>query len=318
MMRCPTLPTAVLTTVLTAVAHAGAWSTSMGCQAAPRDLPGGRTLEAVPVPEVIPTWQDHADFVGAKECAPCHQDAYRAWQASPHGQSMARPSPRSVAGRFDGARVELEDGAGVALRVGDAYVFELSGPGGRETFPVELVLATGRTHQLYLTQTPDGRYRLLPVYWASLPGRWASLSMYRPSSVDPGSPRHWAHRSLLGYACMDCHASQVRYRRVGGTLDVPGAVGNRFRRPSTPLAPSRRPRSTSKYAGGRRDGTSDADDSPHSGRQLRWAHLRSGSPRPRPFARSPVCRSWTEDRTDTSVPDPSQLTGGHPRCRPAR
>ena len=167
-------------------------------------------------PPRIPAWRQPSEYAGAQACGACHADVFAQWRDSPHGRAMAEPSETTVLGRFDGAKVPLHEGHGRALRTPDGdYAFELPHPQGRpEPHLVALPLASGRTHQLYVTQTDDGRYRPFPVYWASEAGRWESLQAYRPSSLDFRSPDWWGRGSLLRYACLDCHASQASYVRT--------------------------------------------------------------------------------------------------------
>ncbi len=177
--------------------------------AAPVPQPVPVALEA---PALIPAWRRHEDYTGAKACEECHEEQFREWQDSPHGRALTEPSEETVRGRFDGRPVVLPDGAAVPVRDASGWALVLEGPWGRQRWPVHRVLASGRTHQLYVTQTPDSRWRLLPVYWASLPERWASLRQYRPAALDPASPSWWGHGDLAHYGCLDCHASQAHYR----------------------------------------------------------------------------------------------------------
>jgi len=106
----------------------------------------------------------------------------------------------------------MGDGTATPSREEDGWFMTFQGPWGRERRRVDRVLGSGRTHQLYVTSTSDCRHRLLPLYWASLGEQWASLGMYRPAALDPAAPDYWARGSLTEYGCLDCHASQTRYR----------------------------------------------------------------------------------------------------------
>ena len=169
------------------------------------------------VPNRIPAWRDPGDYAGAAACKPCHAHAWWAWRRSPHGRAMAEPSADTVAGSFDAAPIPLQGGEGRPLWDAErGFRFALPGPDGQPyQWPVSLVLASGRTHQLYVTQTEDGRLRPLPIFWGAEKRRWASLQDYRPSSLDPESPDWWGRGSLLRYSCLDCHASQASYRLDG-------------------------------------------------------------------------------------------------------
>ena len=172
----------------------------------------------VEVPKVLPAWRPPAEHLGAAACAGCHKPQYDEWVRSPHGLAMSEPSPETMRGVADGSTVALPGGTGRVLREGGDYIVELTGPAGAERRRIDLILASGRSHQLYVTKTEDGRYRPLPLYWATEPAKWMSLNLYRGSSVDPESPAYWRKGSLVRYSCLDCHLSQARYRREGGRI----------------------------------------------------------------------------------------------------
>lgn len=173
------------------------------------------------VPARIPAWRNPADYAGADACRPCHAAAWEVWRKSPHGRAMAPPTQASVHGAFDGRKISSGGEIRPLWDADRGYRIAMPGPDGDlHEWPVSFVLASGRTHQLYLTQTDDGRYRPFPVFWATQARKWASLQDYRPSSLDPTSPAWWGRGSLMRYSCLDCHASQASYLRTGGPGDA--------------------------------------------------------------------------------------------------
>src|ERR1019366_9024601 len=78
---------------------------------------------------------------------------------------------------------------------------------------VDLVLASGRQHQLYVVRGADGALTLLPVVWSTKTKGWLPLSLYQPADLDPASPRYWGAQDMTR-GCVSCHLSQY-YRRVG-------------------------------------------------------------------------------------------------------
>ena len=86
--------------------------------------------------------------------------------------------------------------------------------GHRERHKVDLVLASGRQHQLYVMRGERGVLTLLPVVWSTTTKAWLPLSLYQPVDLAPTSPRYWAAQDLTR-GCASCHLSQS-YRHVGG------------------------------------------------------------------------------------------------------
>jgi hypothetical protein len=117
---------------------------------------------------------------------------------------MARASSQTVLGDFNG-QVELDDGR---VRLGPDQTMDLEGPGAHERRAVDLVLASGRQHQLYVTHGSDGSYALLPIIWATQAKKWLPTAMYQPGDLDPHSKNYWAG-SDLSRGCFSCHLSQA-------------------------------------------------------------------------------------------------------------
>lgn len=186
----------------------------------PQDA-GAPPAPARAVPELLPTALGAADYVGAAACAECHQAIYETWKRSPHGQSMAAASPGTVLGGFEGS-VDLPDGKVTFGRDGDRYVMEMASKAGREKRAVDVVVASGRQHQLYAVKGPSGALSLLPVVWSTKTKEWLPLSLYQSADLDPGSPEYWGAHDM-GRGCVSCHLSES-YRRVRAD----GAVSNEW------------------------------------------------------------------------------------------
>ena len=171
--------------------------------------------EAVPLPavgEFLPPSLDRPDYVGAAACAECHRAAFEAWQHSPHGRSMAVASPETVLANPDGRAITLADGTARFTREGDAFFVDLTSGTFQERRKVDVVLASGRQHQLYVVKGPDGALTLLPIVWSTKISDWLPLSLYQAADLDPGSPKYWASQDM-GKGCVSCHLSQW-YRRA--------------------------------------------------------------------------------------------------------
>ena len=178
--------------------------------------PPAPTREPVHLPSVgefLPPSLDRPDYVGAAACAECHRAIYDAWQRSPHGRSMAVASPATVLAPFDGAPVTLQDGSVSFAREGDAFFMDIESRTSRERRKVELVLASGRQHQLYAVRGADGALTVLPVVWSTRAKEWLPLSLYQAGDLDPSSSKYWGAQDMTK-GCVSCHLSQP-YRDVG-------------------------------------------------------------------------------------------------------
>jgi hypothetical protein len=198
---------AILIGALVAAAVAGA------CKKAP---PAPAPAALVPLPDVgefLPPALDVRDYLGAEACAECHREIYDAWKRSPHGRSMAVASPDTVLADFGGPPATLADGTVSFVREGDAYFMDIaSSRGSHERRKVDVVLASGRQHQLYVTRTDDGGLTLLPVVWTTKAKQWLPLSLYQAGDLDPASPSYFGAQDMIK-GCVSCHLSQA-YRHV--------------------------------------------------------------------------------------------------------
>lgn len=200
-----------------------AWRATRGDDRAPSTGEGAvRALDsgsrgAAPAGPTVPAWFPAAasarGYAGADACGTCHPTEHAKWRKSAHGRAMAVPSPASVIGAFDGKAVELADGRAVPVRDGDRYVIDVQHGTSRERLAVDLVLASGRQHQLLVNRGRDGTLRVLPIWWSTVSERWRPLeAAHRPGALDPGSPRHWAASGMPDVNCLTCHLSGARHR----------------------------------------------------------------------------------------------------------
>jgi hypothetical protein len=166
----------------------------------------------IPVGEFLPPSLDVPDYVGAAACADCHRAIYDAWQRSPHGRAMAVASPDTVLASFDGGSLKLSDGEVSFARQGDGYFVDIASGGHTDRRKVDLVLASGRQHQLYVVKGDRGALTLLPVVWSTTTKAWLPLSLYQPADLSPQSSSYWATQDM-GRGCVSCHLSQS-YRHV--------------------------------------------------------------------------------------------------------
>lgn len=179
-------------------------------------LVGCKRPSAAPAPALPPTLPASmviADYAGAAACGECHEEIVRAWSGSAHGRAMAPPSEKSVLGKFDGTPVALADGTAIPTRGAGGWMMQLDGARGREQRQVELVLASGRQHQLYVTRSAGGGFSLLPAIWCTRDKVWIPTALYQSGALDPGARDYWAGFDMWG-GCFSCHLSGA-HRRTG-------------------------------------------------------------------------------------------------------
>ena len=196
-----------------ALVTAMALAASMSACKKPAPAPAPQPLPMVPaVGEFLPPSLDVPHYVGAAACAECHRAEFEAWQRSPHGRSMAVASPDTVLAPFDGSSVPLAEGTVTFTRDGGGFYMDIASRGAHERRRVDVVLASGRQHQLYGVKGLDGSMALLPVVWATKVKEWLPLSTYQAADLDPSSPKYWGAQDMTK-GCVSCHLSQA-YRHV--------------------------------------------------------------------------------------------------------
>jgi hypothetical protein len=186
-------------------------------------LSGCRTEERplqVKVPEWFPASLKVAEYAGAAACAECHQKAYEEWKGSPHGRAMALPDDQTVLAPFDGKPVRLRDGTVTPSREAGGWFMTMRSASGEERHRVELVLASGRQHQDYVTRTPEGNLVPLPIYWSTVGHRWNPIGPYFGGALDRAAPIYWGRSEVMELKCFNCHLSQARHRADGKRVET--------------------------------------------------------------------------------------------------
>lgn len=126
---------------------------------------------------------------------------------------MRTPSRDSVAGDFGAAAIAVDGGTVQLATDAGGWFMNLQSAAGTDHRRVDLVLASGRQHQLYVTNGSDGSFNLLPLIWSTRTRTWLPTSLYQPGDLDPHSKNYWAGRDLTR-GCFSCHLSAA-FRRTG-------------------------------------------------------------------------------------------------------
>ena len=155
-----------------------------------------------------------SQFVGAAQCAGCHQQQYRDWLGSHHELAMQRATEQNVLGDFEDARFLYNGIESRFFREGDAYRVRTDGPSGKlEDYRIEYVFGVHPLQQ-YLLALPGGRLNALSIAWDSRPEsqggqRWFHL--YPEQGIDAKDPLHWSgpyHN--WNSRCAECHSTDLQ------------------------------------------------------------------------------------------------------------
>lgn len=154
-------------------------------------------------------------FVGSAKCAECHKEERDHWLKGWHAKALAKASPKTVVGRFTQVKFTGTSSEATMKRgAKGSFVMTTRGQGDQaEDFPVEWVVG-GRHMQDNLTEFPDGRWQILPVYFHVTSKQWVDYTESKQGPLDRAHPFYWTNvRRLVQHECLDCHVTgmQVGY-----------------------------------------------------------------------------------------------------------
>lgn len=160
------------------------------------------------------------NFVGAKKCIGCHEQAYQDWQGSHHDMSMKHATKDSVLANFNNMSIPYEIEGEVAPNNNTATFFKKD-----LQFWVNIQGEDGKLHdyqikytfgfeplQQYMVEFDDGRVQLIPFAWDSRPKldggqRWFNLY---PDMTKKHQEFFWTNTGQnWNYMCADCHSTNV-------------------------------------------------------------------------------------------------------------
>jgi predicted CXXCH cytochrome family protein len=182
-----------------------------------------------------------ADYAGSRECAECHPDVARAWNASPMHRMTRDARGADVRAPFDGARFTFHDASVVLERRGaDRFMrIEPSGGGAATTYRVTRIIG-GRTREDFAgVDAAGGREEVvLPVSFVyatrALRYKGYSVMVHERASLRAGPA--WAK------TCVFCHNTIPEMDRLLGALAGRGAPAYQGEQVDRWLPPQRRAR----------------------------------------------------------------------------
>ena len=154
-----------------------------------------------------------AKFVGAPECATCHEPENARWRGSHHQLAMQPAANPTVLGDFNRSSFNNNGITSTFFRSGSKFMVRTDGPDGalhdyeiRYTFGVYPL-------QQFLIAMPGGRLQAFGIAWDSRPSerggqRWFAL--YPGQKITYRNSRHWTGIDQnWNYMCADCHSTNL-------------------------------------------------------------------------------------------------------------
>src|SRR3990167_6435597 len=152
-------------------------------------------------------------YVGAEQCAGCHQGQAKDWQGSHHDLAMLEPTAEMVLGDFDDARFDYFGTVSTFYKSGDQYFVRTDGPDGTlQDFAISYTFGVYPLQQ-YLIALPGGRLQALGIVWDSRPKaeggqRWFHL--YPTEKITHNDELHWTGRTQnWNFMCAECHSTHL-------------------------------------------------------------------------------------------------------------
>jgi tetratricopeptide (TPR) repeat protein len=155
-----------------------------------------------------------AKFVGAVECASCHQHENQFWRGSHHQLAMQRAGDSTVLGDFNHASFDNNGITSSFFRSGSKFMVRTDGPDGAlHDYEIGYTFGVYPLQQ-YLIAMPGGRLQALGIAWdtrtrESGGQRW--IFLYPGQKISARDSRHWTGIDQnWNYMCADCHSTNLR------------------------------------------------------------------------------------------------------------
>jgi len=152
-----------------------------------------------------------AGFVGSETCKECHEERHATWLNTAHAYSLREASAESVAGRFDGERIDTKFFAATPYMQNGLYYMRVEGKDGRPSGDYRVDRVVGRSfEQAYLLTGPRGEWRVLPLCWSLARQEWDQTHIILADIVGGGEafPANYDSRNhVFNDGCAQCHAT---------------------------------------------------------------------------------------------------------------
>ena len=162
-----------------------------------------------PTPPVL-----DAKFVGAAECATCHDQENSLWRGSHHQLAMQPATNSAVLGDFNHASFDNNGVTTTFSRNGPKFMVRTDGPDGAlHDYEIGYTFGVYPLQQ-YLIAMPGGRLQALGIAWDSRTrerGGQHWFFLYPGEKFTARDTRHWTGiDENWNYMCADCHSTNLR------------------------------------------------------------------------------------------------------------
>jgi Cytochrome c554 and c-prime len=154
-------------------------------------------------------------FVGARDCARCHEREFKLWMGSHHQRAMQTANASTVLGDFNNIAVAHGSITNHFFRRKGKFMVRTDGPDGAlHDYPIKFTFGVAPLQQ-YLIGLPGGRLQAFGIAWDNRPRasggqRWFDLYP-DPKLNSVGGPLHWTGLGQnWNFMCADCHSTDVR------------------------------------------------------------------------------------------------------------
>ena len=155
-----------------------------------------------------------AKFVGASECATCHEQENSLWRGSHHQLAMQPATDSTVLGDFNHASFDNNGVTSSFFRNDSKFMVRTEGPDGAlHDYEIGYTFGVYPLQQ-YLIAMPGGRLQALGIAWDSREResggqRWFFL--YPGQKITARDTRRWTGIDQnWNYMCADCHSTNLR------------------------------------------------------------------------------------------------------------
>jgi len=150
-------------------------------------------------------------YVGAQQCAGCHQQALKDWQGSHHDWAMKLATSETVLGNFNNATFIHQGVTSTFSHNDSGYRVNTQGADGSyQDFKIDYTFGVEPLQQ-YLIKFDDGRMQALTTAWDSRPKEQGGQRWYQLMPNDMGKPGESLHWTGAYYnwnsRCAECHST---------------------------------------------------------------------------------------------------------------
>jgi tetratricopeptide (TPR) repeat protein len=155
-----------------------------------------------------------ASFVGAEQCAPCHEQQDKEWQQSDHFHAMQVANVDTVLGNFSNKTVMFHGYASHFFIDNEQYFIEtIDSNEKKQVFPVRYTFGY-RPLQQYLVDIGDGKLQAFDIAWdarSKEEGGQHWIHLQPNEKITTEHPFFWTrHFQNWNSRCAECHSTNLQ------------------------------------------------------------------------------------------------------------